>query len=78
MKQYLNTAIDSVQYAKTQFLNTFVNEEVIREPLQLFVNAQAQFARQMVHASDVFIDSATKYDFAGAFEKAFKPFKSVV
>jgi hypothetical protein len=78
MKQYLNTAIDSVQYAKTQFLNTFVNEEVIREPLQLFVDAQAQFARQMVHASDVFIDSATKYDFAGAFEKAFKPFKSVV
>ena len=75
MKQYLNTAIDSVQYAKTQFLNTFVNEEVIREPLQLFVDAQAQFARQMVHASDVFIDSATKYDFAGAFEKAFKPFK---
>ncbi len=40
--------------------------------------AQAQFARQMVHASDVFIDSATKYDFAGAFEKAFKPFKSAV
>jgi hypothetical protein len=78
MKQYLNTAIDSVQYAKTQFLNTFVNEEIIREPLQLFVDAQAQFARQMVHASDVFIDSATKYDFAGAFEKAFKPFKSVV
>jgi hypothetical protein len=78
MKQYLNTAIDSVQYAKTQFLNTFVNEEVIREPLQLFVDAQAQFARQMVHASDVFIESATKYDFAGAFEKAFKPFKSAV
>ena len=78
MKAYLNTAIDSVQYAKTQFLNTFVNEEVIREPLQLFVDAQAQFARQMVHASDVFIDSATKYDFAGAFEKAFKPFKSAV
>jgi hypothetical protein len=78
MKQYLNTAIDSVQYAKTQFLNTFVNEEIIREPLQLFVDAQAQFARQMVHASDVFIDSATKYDFAGAFEKAFKPFKSAV
>jgi hypothetical protein len=78
MKAYLNTAIDSIQYAKTQFLNTFVNEEVIREPLQLFVDAQAQFARQMVHASDVFIDSATKYDFAGAFEKAFKPFKSAV
>ena len=78
MKAYLNTAIDSVQYAKTQFLNTFVNEEIIREPLQLFVDAQAQFARQMVHASDVFIDSATKYDFAGALEKAFKPFKSAV
>lgn len=78
MKAYLNTAIDSVQYAKTQFLNTFVNEETIREPLQLFVDAQAQFARQMVHASDVFVDSATKYDFSGAFEKALKSYKSFV
>ncbi len=78
MKAYLNTAIDSVQYAKTQFLNTFVNEEIIREPLQLFVDAQAQFARQMVHASDIFVESATKYDYSGAFEKAFKPFKSAV
>jgi len=78
MKAYLNTAIDSVQYAKTQFLTTFVNEETTREPLLLFVDAQAQFARQMVHASDIFVESATKYDYSGAFEKAFKPFKSAV
>lgn len=75
MKSYLNTAIDSVQYAKTQFLNTFVKEELFREPLQQFVNAQAQFARQMVSASDEFVEAASKYDLVGAMQNTFKNFK---
>jgi len=77
MKSYLNTAIDSVQYAKTQFLNTFVKEELFREPLQQFVNAQAQFARQMVSASDEFVEKASKYDFVGSMQDTFKNFKAV-
>jgi len=76
MNTYLNTAIDSVQYAKTQFLNTFVKEEMLRAPLQQFVNAQAQFARQSVSAAEEMIDVASKFDFFGAFEKALKPYKA--
>ena len=76
MNTYLSSAVDSIQYAKTQFLNTFVKEEVIREPLQQFVNAQAQFARQSIAAAEDLIDVTTKFDFFGAFEKALKPYKA--
>lgn len=75
MKEYITTAIDSIQYAKTQFLNTFVKEESIRQPLQLFVNAQAQFARQVVHAAEDFLTAASKFDAIAATEKALKPYK---
>lgn len=76
MNTYLSSAVDSDQYAKTQFLNTFVKEDTVREPLQQFVNAQAQFARQSIAAVEDLIDVASKYDFFGAFEKALKPYKA--
>jgi len=69
MKTYFNTAIDSVQYVKTQFLNTFVKDEAFREPMQSFVDAQAQFARQVSGAAVDMFDAFSTYDFA----KAFKP-----
>lgn len=62
MHTYISTAIDSVQYAKTQFLNTFVKEESIRKPLQDFVNAQALFARNMVNVSNELFQAATTFD----------------
>ncbi len=63
MQTYINTAIDSIQYAKTQLLNTFVKEESVREPLQSFVNAQAQFARNLVSTSSDLFDAMTKLDY---------------
>lgn len=63
MQTYIHTAIDSIQYAKTQFLNTFVKEESVREPLQSFVNAQSQFARNLVTTSSDFFDALTKLDY---------------
>jgi hypothetical protein len=63
MQTYIHTAIDSIQYAKTQFLNTFVKEETVREPLQAFVNAQALFARNLVSTSSDLIDAMTKLDY---------------
>jgi hypothetical protein len=69
MKTHLMTAIDSVQYLKTQFLNTFVKEDAFREPLQTFVNAQAQFARQMAGASVDMFDAVTNYDITKAFKQ---------
>jgi len=62
MHTYISTAIDSVQYAKTQFLNTFVKEESIRKPLQDFVNAQALFARNMVNVGNDLFQAATTFD----------------
>lgn len=75
MTNYVTTAIDSVQYAKTQFLNTFVKEEAIREPLQHFVNAQAQFARQVVASAEKLYNAALEFDFVKTAEKALKPYK---
>ena len=75
MNTYLSSAVDSDQYAKTQFLNTFVKEDTVREPLQQFVNAQAQFARQTIIAIEDLIDVTSKFDFFGAFDKALKSYK---
>lgn len=70
MKQYFNTAIDSVQYAKTQFLDTFVKEETLRAPMQDFVNAQAQFAREVVKVSAAMFDTLSTYDVSKLYKKA--------
>lgn len=70
MFSYLKPAVDSVQYAKTTFLNTFVKEEKIREPLQEFVDAQAQFARDMLVVGDSLFNAITSYDFSKLYKKA--------
>ena len=70
MFSYLKPAVDSVQYVKTTFLNTFVKEENIREPLQEFVDKQAQFARDMLHVGDSLFNAFTSYDFSKLYKKA--------
>lgn len=40
-----NTIIDTVQGAKTQFLDTFVIDKTVRSSLQEIVNAQTDFAK---------------------------------
>lgn len=52
MLSYANSFIDTVQGAKTQFLNTVVTEKSVREPLQAFVNAQTNFAKEIAKISD--------------------------
>ena len=52
MLAYANSFIDAVQGAKTQFLNTVVTEKSVREPLQAFVNAQTNFAKEIAKISD--------------------------
>jgi hypothetical protein len=61
------TAIDTIQGAKTTFLNTFVTEKKVKEPLQTFVDAQTLFAKEMVNQVDAFTSTVQT-----AFEKAFK------
>ena len=45
MLQNINTAIDSFQGAKTQFVKTFVKNEELAKPLNTFVDAQTSYAK---------------------------------
>lgn len=63
MHAFASTAIDSIQSAKTQFLNTFVTNEALRAPMQDFVNAQTAFARQTVESLEKIFEQVTKPDF---------------
>jgi len=67
MYAFASTAIDSIQSAKTQFLNTFVTNEDLRTPMQDFVNAQTIFARQAFAATEKMVEQLTKVDFINSF-----------
>ena len=71
MHAFASTAIDSIQSAKIQFLNTFIPNESLRAPLQDWVNAQALFARQSINASEKFFEEVTKMDFVKELNKTF-------
>lgn len=69
MHAFTSTAIDSIQSAKTQFLNTFVTNEALRTPMQDFVNAQTAFARQTAESLEKIFEQVTKVDFLKTFKK---------
>ena len=52
MLSYANSFIDTVQGAKTQFINAVIIEKSAREPFQAFVDAQTSFAKEMAKISD--------------------------
>lgn len=55
----INTFIDTVQGAKSQFLNTFVTDKGIRQSLQDFVDAQTSFTKTAAKSlQDVVTQSA--------------------
>jgi hypothetical protein len=47
MLLYANMAIDAVQSGKTAWLNQFVQDKSVKEPLQQFVDAQTVFTKQI-------------------------------
>jgi hypothetical protein len=47
-----NQAIDTIQNAKTTFLSNVVTDAKYRAPLQSFVDAQTEFAKEMVRVAD--------------------------
>jgi hypothetical protein len=53
-KTQINQFIDTFQGAKSTFLKTVVTEEKVRAPLQTFVDAQTEFAKEMVRITDQF------------------------
>lgn len=67
---YANAAIDSIQNAKTTFLNTFVKDEAFRKPAQDFVSAQTAFAKSVVKSFDEMAQATQKYDYKDFFSLA--------
>ena len=45
MLQALNTSIDAISGAKTQFVKTFVKNEEVAKNLQTYIDAQQSFAK---------------------------------
>lgn len=71
MLSYINSAIDSIQNAKTQFLSTFVKEKAIQEPMQAFVDAQTAFAKTTAKTANDVVNAISKIDYT-QLAKSFK------
>lgn len=71
MIQVVNTAIDTVQGAKTNFVKTFVTNEELKKPLQTYIDAQTAFAKKVAQEANIFFTTlgAAAYNFDAA--KAF-------
>lgn len=51
MLQAINTSIDTISGAKTQFVKTFVQNEEIQRQLQTYIDAQQTFAKNVAKSS---------------------------
>ena len=73
MLQNINTAIDSCQGAKTQFVKTFVKNEELAKPLNTFIEAQTLYAKAVAVEVNKFFTtlgmSAYTFDAKKAFSK---------
>ena len=55
MLTYANMAVDAIQSGKTSWINTFVQDEQLKTPLQTFVNTQTDYTKQILKwAWDIF------------------------
>ena len=69
MLMYANMAIDAIQSGKTAWLNQYVQDKSVREPLQQFVTAQTEFTKQIAKTFWEVTGSATQ----AAVVKVFTP-----
>ena len=73
MLSAINTAIDSVQAAKTQFVKTFVTNEAVAKPLNTYIDAQTSFAKKVAAEANSFFTTvgmaAYNFDAKKAFTK---------
>jgi len=79
--------IDTVQTSKKMFINTFVTNEAVKEPLIKFVDSQAEYTKKAAKVGmDAFtsltseavkqIQEATKYDFTKTYTDLAEKFKT--
>jgi hypothetical protein len=71
MLQAINTSIDTISGAKTQFVKTFVQNEAVAKQLQTYIDAQQSFAKNVAKSSVDFFttvgSAATSFDAKKAF-----------
>ena len=51
MLSSVNTTIDAIQGAKTSFVDTFVTNKELKEPLKTFIDAQASYAKNVAKSA---------------------------
>jgi len=51
MLSALNTSIDTISGAKTQFVKTFVQNEEVAKSLQTYIDAQQSFAKTVAKSA---------------------------
>lgn len=57
MLNQINTAIDTFQDAKSQFVKTFVKNEELAKPLNTYIQAQSTYAKAVVSEATKFFTS---------------------
>jgi hypothetical protein len=71
MLSAINTSIDTIAGAKTQFVKTFVQNEEIKSQLQTYIDAQQSFAKSVAKNTVDFFTTvgtaATSFDAKKAF-----------
>ncbi len=75
MLQNINTAIDSFQDAKKQFVKTFVKNEELAKPLNTFVDAQTSYAKVVAVEVNKFFTTLGMSLYAFDAKKAFSTSK---
>ena len=51
MLSSVNTTIDAIQGAKTSFVDTFVTNKELKEPLKTFIDAHASYAKNVAKSA---------------------------
>lgn len=71
MLSAINTAIDTIQGTKTQYVKTFVLNEEIAKNLLTYIDAQSNFAKKIVAETTSFWTSIGSAAWAFDTKKAF-------
>ena len=71
MLSAINTSIDTISGAKTQFVKTYVKNEEVAKSLQSYIDAQQSFAKSVAKSSVDFFTTVgsaiTGFDYKKAF-----------
>ena len=64
---FLDTYIDAFQRVKKTWVDLYVKEESIAKPMNDFVDAQTQFAKNMTRITDQFVSAEWTKAYASAY-----------